>query len=77
MEDRYTLELTLDELKTVVRALTYEVDRLDELELLDRIKSSKLEEAEVLENRVRNIYTNALLESEHERSWINAERDRV
>lgn len=77
MEDRYTLELTLDELKTVVRALTYEVDRLDELELLDRIKSSKLEEAEVLENRVRNIYTNALRESEHERSWINAERDRV
>ena len=77
MEDRYTLELTLDELKTVVRAITYEVDRLDELELLDRIKSSKLEEAEVLENRVRNIYTNALLESEHERSWINAERDRV
>ena len=77
MEDRYTLELTLDELKTVVRALTYEVDRLDELELLDRIKSSKLEEAEVLENMVRNIYTNALLESEHERSWINAERDRV
>lgn len=77
MEDRYTLELTLDELKTVVRALTYEVDRLDELELLDRIKSPKLEEAEVLENRVRNIYTNALRESEHERSWINAERDRV
>ena len=77
MEDRYILELTLGELKTVVRALTYEVDRLDELELLDRVKSSKLEEAEVLENRVRNIYTNALRESEHERSWINAERDRV
>lgn len=75
--EKYTLELTLDELKTVVRALTYEVDRLDELELLDRIKSSKLEEAEVLENRVRNIYTNALWESEHDRSWINAERDRV
>ena len=67
----YTLELTLDELKIVARALAYEVDRLDE------IGSPRLGDTEVLENRVHDMYINARRSIEHERSWINAEKDRV
>ena len=67
----YTLELTLDELKIVARALAYEVDRLDE------IGSPRLGDTEVPENRVHDMYINARRSIEHERSWINAEKDRV
>lgn len=67
----YTLELTFDELKIVAIALAYEVDRLDE------IGSSRLEDTESLENRVHDMYINARRSVEHERSWINAERNRV
>lgn len=67
----YTLELTLDELKIVARALAYEVDRLDE------IGSPWLGDTEALENRVHDMYINARRAIEHERSWINAEKDRV
>lgn len=58
----YTLELTFDELKIVSRALTREVDRLDDL------GDPKLNDVEPLENRVHDIYMNAR---------INAKRDRV
>lgn len=58
----YTLELTFDELKIVSRALTREVDRLDDL------GDPKLNDVEPLENRVHDIYMNAR---------INMERDRV
>lgn len=67
----YTLELTLDELKIVTRALTHEVDRLD------GIGSPRLGDTETLENRVYDMYINAQRAIEHERSWINAEKDRV
>ena len=67
----HTIELTLDELKIIARALAYEVDRLDE------IGSSRLEDTESLENRVHDMYINARRSIEHERSWINAEKDRV
>lgn len=60
--DKYTLELTFDELKIVSRALTREVDRLDDL------GDPKLNDVEPLENRVHDIYMNAR---------INMERDRV
>lgn len=71
MEQKYTLELTFDELKIVSRALTREVDRLDDL------GDPKLYDVEPLENRVHDMYMNARRAVEHERSWINAERDRV
>ena len=67
----YTLELTFDELKIVSRALTREVDRLDD------IGNPKLNDVEPLENRVHDIYMSARRAIEHERAWINAERDRV
>lgn len=68
----YTLELTFDELKIVSRALTREVDRLDDL------GDPKLNDVEPLENRVHDIYMNARrVMNMNERAWINAERDRV
>lgn len=67
----YTLELTFDELKIVARALTVEVDRLD------GIGSPRLSDTEDLEKRIHDMYMNARRSIEHERSWINAEKDRV
>lgn len=67
----YTLELTFDELKIVARALTVEVDRLD------GIGSPRLSDTEDLEERIHDMYMNARRSIEHERSWINAEKDRV
>lgn len=67
----YTLELTFDELKIVARALAYEVDRLDE------IGSPRLDDTEDLEGRVHDMCIDARRAIEHERSWINAEKDRV
>ena len=67
----YTLELTFDELKIVSRALTREVDRLDDL------GDHKLNDVEPLENRVHDIYINARRKTKHECVWINAERDMV
>ena len=71
MGQKYTLELTFDELKTILIALTYETDRLDE------IGSPRLSDAEDLEEKIRDVYINTKKSIEHERSWINAERDRV
>ena len=65
----YTLELTFDELKIVARALTVEVDRLD------AIGSPRLSNTEDLEERIHDMYMNARRSIEHERSWINAEKD--
>ena len=67
----YTLELTFDELKIVARALTVEVDRLE------GIGSPRLSDTEDLEERIYDMYMNARRSIEHERSWINAEKDRV
>lgn len=53
MEEKYTLELTLDELKIVSRALTREYDRLDDL------GSPLLKDVEPLEDRVHEMYINA------------------
>lgn len=65
MEEKYTLELTFDELKSVIIALAREVDRLD------WNGSPRLSEVEALEDRARDIYINAQKSNEHERSWIN------
>ena len=71
MEKKYTIELTLEELHLVARALAYEEDRLD------AIGSPQLEDIEPLEGRIHDIYINARRAIEHERAWINAEKDRV
>lgn len=71
MEQKYTLELTFDELKIALIALTYETDRLDQ------IGSPRLSDTKDLEEKIRDMYTNAKESIEHGRSWINAERDRV
>lgn len=69
--DKYTLELTFDELKIVARALAYEVDRLD------GIRSPRLGDVEDLDGRVHDIYMNARRFIEHERSRAVMERGRV
>lgn len=68
----YTLSLTLEELRIVSRALSYEVDRLD------GIGSGRASNtAENLEGRVHDMYIAAKRASDNERSWIVAEMDRV
>lgn len=69
--DKYALELTFDELKTVVIALARESDRLDEID------SPKYADVKYLEENVRNAYMDVKRVRENERSWINAEGDRV
>ncbi len=71
MEEKYTLELTPDELKTIIIALVTEKDRLD------WDGHHRFGEVEALEARVRDVYTVAKRASDNERSWINAERDMV
>lgn len=66
MEEKYSLELTLDELKIVSRALTREYDRLDDL------GSPLLKDVEPLEDRVHEMYISARRSVEHEMSWIVA-----
>ena len=48
--DKYTIELTYEELRLVARALVTEEDRLD------AIKSDKLKDIEPLEDRIHTIY---------------------
>lgn len=69
--DKYTIELTYEELRLVARALATEEDRLD------AIKSDKLKDIEPLEDRIHTIYMDAKRVRESERAWINAERDRT
>lgn len=69
--DKYTIELTYEELRLVARALATEEDRLD------AIKSDKLKDIEPLEDRIHTIYMEAKRARESERAWIVAERDRV
>lgn len=61
MEDKYTLELTLDEFRIVSRALDYEADRWDgEDNRIGCITKS-------LDERVYNMYMEAKMAYEHER----------
>lgn len=62
MEDKYTLELTLDEFRIVSRALDYEADRWDgdEDNRIAGITKS-------LDERVYNMYMEAKIAYEHER----------
>ena len=69
--DKYTIELTYEELETVVIALVRESDRLDEID------SPKYADVKCLEENVRNAYMDAKQARESERAWINAERDRT
>lgn len=71
MEDKYTLELTLDEFRIVSRALDYEADRWDGEDNRIAVITKSLDE------RVYNMYMEAKIAYDNERSWINAERDRV
>lgn len=48
--DKYTIELTYEELRLVARALVTEEDRLD------AIKSDKLKDIKPLEDRIHTIY---------------------
>jgi hypothetical protein len=68
----YTLSLTLEELRIVSRALSYEVDRLD------AIGNNRISDAaEDLEGRVHDMYRAAKMAFDNERSWIIAEMGRV
>ena len=71
----YTLSLTLEELRIVSRALSYEVDRLD------AIGNNRISDvAEDLEGRVHDMYRaakTAFDTFDNERSWIIAEMGRV
>lgn len=69
--EKYTIELTYEELRLVARALAREEDRLD------AVNSDKLKDIEPLEERVHTMYMDAKRVRESERAWINAERDRV
>ena len=71
MEKKYIIELTLNELRLVARALAHEEDRLD------AIGSTQLEDIEPLEERIHDMYINARRAIKYERAWINAEKDRV
>ena len=71
MEDKYTLELTLDEFRIVSRALDYEADRWDDEDNRIAVITKSLDE------RVYNMYMEAKIAYDNERSWINAERGRV
>lgn len=73
MEDKYVLDLTRDELSIVLCALNHELDRID-------VYGIRYDETKRLSKKVYDIYMcNLPLKrgSEHERSWIVAERDRV
>jgi len=69
--DKYTIELTYEELEMVARALAREEDRLD------AIKSDKLKDIEPLEEMIHIMYMDARRARESERAWIVAEMDRV
>lgn len=69
--DKYTLELTFEELERIVIALARESDRLDEID------SPKYADVKCLEVNVRNAYMDAKRARESEMAWINAERDRT
>lgn len=73
MEDKYVLDLTRDELSIVLCALNHELDRID-------VYGIRYDETKRLGKKVYDMYMGNLplkRGSEHERSWINAERDRV
>lgn len=59
--DKYTIELTYEELRLVAMALTREEDRLD------AIKSDKLKYIEPLEERIHTMYIDARRVKESER----------
>jgi len=69
--DKYTIELTYEELEMVARALAREEDRLD------AIKSDKLKDIEPLEEMIHIMYMDARRARESERAWIVVEMDRV
>lgn len=62
--DKYTIELTYEELRLVARALAREEDRLD------AIKSDKLKDIEPLEERIHTMYIDAIRAKESELALI-------
>ena len=62
--DKYTSELTYEELRLVARALAREEDRLD------AIKSDKLKDIEPLEERIHTMYIDAIRAKESELALI-------
>lgn len=72
VEDKYTLELTLDEFRIVSRALDYEADRWDDEEdnRIGCITKS-------LDERVYNMYMEAKMAYEHERRELMRKGNRA
>ena len=64
MEDKYTLELTLDEFRIVSRALDYEADRWDDED--NRIAGI----TKSLDEKVYNMYMEAKIAYEHKRRGL-------
>ena len=73
MEDKYLLDLTRDELRIILCALNHELDRID-------VYGIRYDGTKRLGKKVDDMYMGNLplkRDSEHERSWIIAEMDRV